>query len=119
MRPWGAAGLDEDYGPLKAEPLPPTSTPMRTNTPLPTNTPASSPCARDCDGDGQVSIGDLVRSVLVALGDLQLADCSGLGGRDADDRRPDPRRTQRARRVFLSAAGARSALPANSRLTTD
>jgi hypothetical protein len=52
---------------------------MRTNTPLPTNTPASSPCACDCDGDGQVSIGDLVRSVPVALGDLQLADCSGLG----------------------------------------
>ena len=43
-----------------------------------TRPPGSSACTCDCDDDGQVSINDLVRSVLVALGSLQLSECSGM-----------------------------------------
>jgi hypothetical protein len=43
-----------------------------------TMTPTSSDCDCDCDGDGNVSINDLIRSVLVTLGSLELSQCDGM-----------------------------------------
>jgi len=41
--------------------------------------PAQS-CAGDCDGDGQVTIAELVRGVRIALGELPVEECDGLDG---------------------------------------
>ena len=41
----------------------------------------SAPCPGDCDGDGEVSIDELIVSVEIALGLRPLGDCDSL---DAD-----------------------------------
>jgi Tol biopolymer transport system component len=46
---------------------PPTPTPSETPTPTPT-TEMPHPCVGDCNGDGQVTIDDLIRMVSIALG---------------------------------------------------
>lgn len=54
-------------------------------TPTPTVTPGPPPCPGDCDGNGVVSIADLVRVVALALGrpvDCPRADLDGSGGVD-------------------------------------
>jgi hypothetical protein len=43
---------------------------------------AEETCAGDCDGDGQVTIGDLVRAVNIALGSGIVRDCQSLDGDD-------------------------------------
>ena len=40
-------------------------------------------CTCDCDGDKKVSINDLVRSVLVALGGAPLSECETMADRGA------------------------------------
>ncbi len=59
-----------------------TSTPTATNTPMPTEAdtptptlPLNRPCVGDCDGDGMVSISELVRGVNIALGTLDISEC--------------------------------------------
>lgn len=52
-------------------PAPPSSTP--TTTPTPTATPTV--CAGDCNGDGTVTINDILAMVNVALGRLDVAAC--------------------------------------------
>lgn len=37
-------------------------------------------CAGDCDGDGQVTISELVRGVRIALGELPVEECDALDG---------------------------------------
>jgi hypothetical protein len=49
-------------------------------TPTPTSTPEPG-CTGDCDGDGEVSIDELVRGVAIALGVLDLETCPAM---DAD-----------------------------------
>ncbi len=63
----------------------PTSTPRPTDTPVPptatqTNTPTNTipavrPCIGDCDGDGELSINELIRGVNIALGRAELSSC--------------------------------------------
>ncbi len=48
---------------------------------------ASSPhgtCAGDCDGDGRVTVGELIRAVAIALGRTPLRECTPVDS-DADD----------------------------------
>lgn len=59
-------------------PFTPSPTPSVTETPVVTATPTSGPvrCAGDCDGNGQVSINELIRGVNIALGSAALDDCA-------------------------------------------
>jgi len=41
----------------------------------PTRTPALPPCVGDCGGDGQVTVGDVLAGVLIAIGSLPLGTC--------------------------------------------
>jgi len=63
---------------------PPTSTPVPTSTRTPTRTPTPA-IPGDCDGDGRVSIGELISGVNIALGRTSLTACSSLD-RDHDGR---------------------------------
>ncbi len=56
-------------------------TPTNTNTPLATQTPTlpltpTTGCAGDCDGNGTVSIAELIRAVNIALGTADLSTCT-------------------------------------------
>jgi hypothetical protein len=68
------------------EPVP-TPTPSPTPSATPTATPSVSPtptrpaCAGDCNGDGHVTIDELITAVRIALGDLPASACSAV---DAD-----------------------------------
>ncbi len=42
--------------------------------------PAAAVCPGDCDGDGQVSIAELIRGVNIALGSLPAGDCTAMDG---------------------------------------
>lgn len=70
-------------------PADPTPTPIPTNTPLPTNSPEPTPtlgrqpsCPGDCDGDGSVTVDELLRGVNIALGQAELATCPAFDGDD-------------------------------------
>jgi hypothetical protein len=54
--------------------LSPTPLPSQTPLPNPTLSPGAS-CSGDCDGDGVVSIAELIRGVGIALGETALAVC--------------------------------------------
>ncbi len=61
--------------PLTLPPLPtptPSYTPTSSYTPSPTATPT--PCVGDCDGNGVISIDELVKAVNIALGTVELED---------------------------------------------
>jgi hypothetical protein len=70
---------------LTNHPPPPTETstvPPPTDSPTPTATPAPPACAGDCDGDGMVTVAELIGGVASALGGG--APCAALDGdRDA------------------------------------
>lgn len=51
------------------------------DSPTPTRTSLPSPCVGDCDSDGGVSVGDLVRGVAIAVGAASVATCRAA---DAD-----------------------------------
>jgi hypothetical protein len=80
-----------DPFPIEVRPSgpPPTPTatslePAATPTLTPTFTPATippPPCAGDCDGDGEVAVHEVVTAVGIALGEIELAECSAA---DAD-----------------------------------
>jgi Tol biopolymer transport system component len=54
---------------LACNPFDPTTcAPLLTPTPTPTPTPGERPCVGDCNGDGVVTIDDLIRMVAIALG---------------------------------------------------
>lgn len=55
-----------------APPLPPTATPSPSATPTPTAPP---PCGGDCDGDGAVTIAELLRAVAIAIGRMTIDRC--------------------------------------------
>jgi YVTN family beta-propeller protein len=55
-------------------PLLPTPTATFTTTPVLTPTPGGG-CAGDCDGDGEVSISELIRGVNIALGNDPVSNC--------------------------------------------
>jgi len=57
-----------------------TSTPAASSTPVPTEAPLA--CVGDCDGDGQLSVSELVRGVNIALGNLAVDVCPAF---DPDD----------------------------------
>jgi hypothetical protein len=62
------------FGSLRiASNVPPASPPSAGPTTPPTPTPR--PCVGDCDDDGQVAIGEIVRGVRIALGEDALVDC--------------------------------------------
>jgi len=65
---------------------PPTATPTRrpvTRTPTPTPTGHPAPeCVGECNGDGEVTVNELIRGVTIALGAVPLAECPAF---DADD----------------------------------
>lgn len=79
-------------GPTPTEPMPtdtatvtptgPTAT--STVTPTSTPTPDNLPCVGDCDGDGVISVGELVRGVSIALGLTDLDSCPEFD-RNGDD----------------------------------
>lgn len=64
----------------------PTVTPTTTVTPTISSTPTEAatvtatptPCAGDCDGDGAVSVAELVRGVNILLGSLRVSRCVAL-----------------------------------------
>ncbi|HUI27680.1 MAG TPA: matrixin family metalloprotease [Candidatus Kryptonia bacterium] len=65
-------------------PVEPTATPTSTRTPTVTRTPTSTTpvatatpgaCVGDCDGNGKVSVDELVKGVNIALGNDVVADC--------------------------------------------
>jgi hypothetical protein len=54
----------------------PTPSPTETSTPEPaTATTTPRPCSGDCDGNGTVDVGELIRGVNIALGLAAAADC--------------------------------------------
>lgn len=60
--------------------LPP---PTLTNTPAPTDTPSPTipavrPCVGDCNGDGMLSISELIRGVNIALGSADVSSCASF-----------------------------------------
>lgn len=57
----------------------PTSTPTSAATPTATQTPL--PCFGDCDGDGQVTVNDILTLVNLAVGNADISTCSA---EDAD-----------------------------------
>lgn len=57
-------------------PANPPFTPLPTQSPTPTRTPA--PCAGDCDGDGSVTVDELLKGVNIALGKLSVDHCDSL-----------------------------------------
>jgi hypothetical protein len=61
----------------------PTATPTRTSTPTATPTPTPIPCVGDCDGNGAVTVGEIVTMVNIALGSTPVGDC--LAGDRNDD----------------------------------
>jgi len=52
-----------------------TETPVDTPTPEDTITPTQVVCAGDCDGDGSVSIAELIKLVGISLGNLDVSEC--------------------------------------------
>lgn len=38
------------------------------------------PCAGDCDGDGQVTVAELIRGVRIALGEAPVSECDAMDG---------------------------------------
>ena len=76
----GAMNIDFIFGDenLPAPETPtPTASPSSTPSPLPTSTP---PVPGDCDGDGAVTISELVRGVAIALGQQDVAECPPADG---------------------------------------
>jgi hypothetical protein len=63
--------------PGPATPTPTGATPSA-DTPSPTPTPTGGPCAGDCNGNGSVSVSELVLGVNIALGGAELAACAVL-----------------------------------------
>jgi hypothetical protein len=63
---------------IPAGPHPPTSTPTVTATATPTVTPMGGGCVGDCNGDGTVSVDELVKGVDIALGRLFVSACPRL-----------------------------------------
>jgi hypothetical protein len=64
----------------------PAAPPTATKTPTPTATPnIIRTCSGDCDGNGEVDVGDLVRVLKIALGQSDLSSCSSAD-RDSDQR---------------------------------
>lgn len=56
-----------------------TATPTRPGkTPGPSTTPARAPCAGDCNGNGAVTIDELVRGVAITLGKLPIDVCTAF-----------------------------------------
>lgn len=49
-------------------------------TPTPTVTPVPPPLAGDCDGNGDVTVEELVRAVAIALGTVDLSTCPAADG---------------------------------------
>ena len=81
--------LDRDEIDAGSDPADPLSTPAGTPTPTPvmstpTETPTSTPtatpvlCAGDCDGDGAVTVDEIVRGVDIALGSQPLTACASI-----------------------------------------
>lgn len=57
---------------------PPTAPPTETETPIATLTPTSTPalrCPGDCDGNGEVTVNELIVLVNIALGNAPLSSC--------------------------------------------
>lgn len=57
-------------------PITPPPVPTETPTATLTSTPAPAGCAGDCNGDGSVTIDEIMRLVRIALGSAPLSDCS-------------------------------------------
>lgn len=68
----------EDYTSIVTNVPPPTPSPTF---PVATATPV--PCAGDCDGDGSVTVAELVRGVATAMGGVDLGQCPSFDA-DAD-----------------------------------
>lgn len=56
----------------------PTSTPSASPTISPTSSPIPTPCAGDCDGDRNITVDELMRGVLIALGLAPVNDCTAF-----------------------------------------
>jgi hypothetical protein len=52
-----------------------TAEPTPTDTPPPSPTPTTIACLGDCDGDGQVTVDELIRGVSIGLGTIDLVTC--------------------------------------------
>jgi hypothetical protein len=91
--------LEVDFDPPAASPIPtptatPSATPTPTSTPATTSTPTATPtrtrtptpgrCFGDCNGDGRVTVDELVLGIDVALALVPLDECDAL-----DDHRND------------------------------
>jgi hypothetical protein len=60
----------------------PAETPTATPTPTVTGSPRAISCVGDCDGDGQVTVDELVLGVGIALGTTDVSECSAF---DSDE----------------------------------
>ena len=54
--------------------MPPTATHTATQ-PLPVNATPGAGCVGNCNGDGEVTVDELIKGVNIALGTLPLSDC--------------------------------------------
>jgi hypothetical protein len=54
----------------------PVPTPTATAAPPPTPTPPTAPCAGDCNGNGAVTVDEIVKGVNIALGSLPPSACT-------------------------------------------
>src|SRR5262249_616457 len=75
------AQLVEDPSVMPCNPVDTPTPPNETPTPTATATPI--PCVGDCDGNGEVSVSDVILGVNIALGNLPLGDCPAF---DVDGR---------------------------------
>jgi hypothetical protein len=73
LLPVPTSGATSTPAPSETATSTPTPTATRAGTPLPTATPG--PCVGDCNGDGQLSISELVKGVNIALGALPVSSC--------------------------------------------
>ncbi|MFN8640195.1 MAG: hypothetical protein U0802_00460 [Candidatus Binatia bacterium] len=62
-----------------------TAEPTPTDTPPPSPTPTRPGCVGDCDGDGQVSVDELVRGVAIGLGSLPVSACPAMDRNGSDE----------------------------------
>jgi len=53
-----------------------TPTPSETPNPTPTPTPTPGSCVGDCNGDGQVTVNELIQMVNIALGNAAVSTCT-------------------------------------------
>src|SRR5262249_58715806 len=80
--PLTATAAGPDTPTATATVVPPSPTPTATESPTATQVPSPTPtaiaCVGDCNGDGVVTINELILAVNIALGDAPISACPAI-----------------------------------------